>query len=564
MKLDKQVRELSRVLYTDLDTPYSLGCFLLLKYDEWDQLAQRRVDPRHYLDTVSGAERFRRDYQAAELLRKYPGLPGFSSQGRKDAALRGFWEAEKQCFLTNQRLDRHLRNYGLSRPEMRLAEFIDKVKKLVSRVLGPLPDDLEGRFGPGATFESRGHRFAASLTAADKMAGHFYCTSAAVPLLPSLWRSAWGRAVLEDSGIGPEIVEGNRFTTVPKDALKDRGICIEPGANVFLQLGVGRHVRHRLKLFGIDLKHGQMLHRRLARHGSFSNELATIDLSSASDTVAYLLVKLLLPEDWFQLFDSLRCPKTRVGGSWVLLEKFSSMGNGFTFELETLIFACLAAIYCGEKLGDGVWAYGDDLIVPRAHGQGFTECLRYFGFTPNERKTFTDGAFRESCGGDFFNGVEVTPYHLTEVPDDPASWIAVANGLRRFGYNSNTHSRARLRVLGFIPAAIRAVRGPSDLGDLVIHDDDQRKWQVQWRHCIRYIRVWRPVSRRVRLANFTPGVQLAVALYGSAEGDRTTTMQRVVAVAKGLKDPGFQIAFGSYLTPRNGVSGYRMGRVAFS
>lgn len=98
------------------------------------------------------------------------------------------------------------------------------------------------------------------------------------------------------------VVRGNRFTTVPKDAWKHRGICIEPSINLFYQLGIGEWLTMRMGR-KLDWKKDsqQAFHRFLAQLGSFTRNNATIDLSNASDTICYNLVKLLLPVDWFNL-----------------------------------------------------------------------------------------------------------------------------------------------------------------------------------------------------------------------------------------------------------------------
>lgn len=567
MKICKQLAELSRVLYADLDTPVSLGCFLRFKYGEWDQLVSMTADPRNYPDNSTGTDKFRRDYQAVELLRKCDGLP--TTIDTKAVALASFWDAEKQCAQTNFRLAPFVFNFGQSRADMRVFDsFVTPVKKLIARWLGPLPDELQWRFGPGATYESKGHPFASSLTVADKMSMDIHCTSDAADLARwAIWPSAWGRGACED-GLVFKYVRGNRFTTVRKDATKERGICIEPGANVALQLGVGRHIRTRLKRFGLDLKRGQLLHSILAMSGSLSGDIATIDLSSASDTVAYLLVKLLLPEEWFELLDSLRSPYTLIGkgkeARWCRLEKFSSMGNGFTFELETLLFAAIAMICCpGEVLGSGVTVYGDDIIVPTQYSNDVVSALKYFGFTPNRRKTYTSGPFRESCGGEFFLGTDVTPYRIKEIPNEPSQWVGVVNGLRQRGAGWSRSNRARRRALGFIPHPIRRLRGPVAFGDLVIHDDDVESWTTVVRSQIRYVKVYRPILRRISLDRWSPAIQLATALYGTAEGIQTNALARSIAASNGDPIPGIVVR-GAYLTPRNGVSGHRMGWAAFS
>lgn len=561
--MDKQVIDVSRVLYADLDTPIALGVYLRQKYGEWDDFLAMRVSPGNYLDTSLGALKYFKDAQAVDLLRKFPSLP--TRVNKRAVAVENFWLAEQQCARTNRFLKPFVENFGYDATTIKLVPFIEKVQRLVKRILGPLPADLGLRFGPGATFESKGHRFASSLTAADKMTMELHCTTEAVDLLPYVYKTAWGRAVIASDRSGHRCVQGNRFTTVPKDATKDRGICIEPGVNVSLQLAVGQLIRKRLRRFGIDLNQGQDLHRALARLGSDCNEVATMDLSNASDTVSLYLVKLLLPEEWYDLLASLRSPFTQVNGRWVRLEKFSSMGNGFTFELETLIFGTLVAIACRGTLGKNVFVYGDDIIYPSGEALSVERCLRLFGFTPNPKKSFSSGPFRESCGGDYFLGFPVRPFYWDSEPNEPASWISVINGLRRATSQvaGGFGRRARNRALANLPANVRKCRGPEILGDLVIHDDEEL-WDTVTRHSIRYVKVWRPILKRVKLSNYSPLVQLATALYGSAEGQLTNMLQLVSATSGVGPVQPVQLLRDSVLVPRNGVTGYRTGRVPYS
>ena len=282
-------------------------------------------------------------------------------------------------------------------------------------------------------------------------------------------------------------------------------------------------MRSKLKKVGIDLIDGQEVHRRVARESSVNGLYATIDLSSASDCVSSSLVKLLLPHGWFSVLDDLRSHFTQVNGSWHRLEKFSSMGNGFTFELETVIFLGIALTLCPNALpGNGVWVYGDDIIVPTSSARDVVSALNFFGFTANERKTFLEGEFRESCGGDFFRGEPVRAHYLEELPDEPQKFISLANGIRRAARQDSSMdlwrslSRPWFKCLDEIPNAIRRLRGPEALGDIVIHDEEER-WDVRWRDSIRYIRSYRPVALgEVRWGGFAYAVQLAAALYGVA------------------------------------------------
>lgn len=490
-----------------------------------DRIAAMAIDPSCYSD----ADSFFRDYQAVELLRKLD-LPTMVG-GLEEKAFETFLACELACAETNQRLRPLADNYygSLGDAAARVIPFIQSCKDFIAEVLGPVPQQLTPSFGKGATYSDR----VPLTTIPDKMSSRPTVTDDCYAIVRHEFeRTAWSHAIWECEGRWaarpPEFVRGNRFTTVPKDTQKRRGICVEPSINVGYQLAVGKHLKGRLKtVAGLDLSGppsenvlsvGQLLHRELARQASIDGSYATIDLSNASDTVSFELVRLLLPTAWFELLDQLRSRFTYANGKWYALSKFSSMGNGFTFELETLIFAALIH-GCGGKVGVNAFVYGDDLIVEPNVARDLLPCLRMFGFTPNKRKTFLAGSFRESCGGDFFNGKAVRPHYIKELPNEPQDWIKLANGLRRVGRNDPNDvvrwyrfRRAWFSVLSNLPTHIRRLRGPEWLGDLVIHDDtwpsvlgDDGIWR--WR-------VYAPVATPISLDHFRPSVQLAAALIG--------------------------------------------------
>lgn len=514
-----------------LDTPVSLSVAIQMRYGEWDDIVSRRVNPRSYCE--QDYWKFARDYMACELFRKYPGLP--LGVNRREVAISLFWASESQCAKTNVRLDPYIDDPLSEACDVRVSEFIRGVKRRIKWVLGPLPSTLEPRFGPGAVFESRDGSVPPSfLCLGDKMQT-LTCTPSMSGLTQFIYETAWGRALVREFAdrSAPQYVRGNRFTTVPKDAQKDRGICIEPGANVALQLSVGKHIRERLlRTAGIDLTRGQEIHGRVASFASHDGKKATIDLSNASDTVSRKLVKLLLPKEWFSLLSCLRSPTTEIDGKTVYLEKFSSMGNGFTFELETLIFWAIAQEIDEER----VLVYGDDIIVSSAACPAVLSALRFFGFTPNSRKTFMDGLFRESCGTDSFNGCSVLAFRWDSVPEKPSDWMSVHNGIRRALRSIGERGlRVLLPIQNRVPLQVRACKGPPDLGDLVFHEDEPY-WNFRIVNSIRWFPCWQPVPSRVSFDHFKPGIQLAMLLYGADSGG----------------------------VPVRNVQGYRRGRVAFS
>lgn len=340
-----------------------------------------------------------------------------------------------------------------------------------------------------------------------------------------LWfPTAWARA----TDLAPIIVLGNRFTSVAKDSEKNRGICIEPSMNVTYQLSVGAHLCKRLRSVGINIKAdtsevtSQMLHQQLALQASLDGLNATLDLSNASDTVSYMLVKTLLPKGWFDLLSALRSPRTHIKGKWHNNHKFSSMGCGFTFELETLIFWAL----CQSVSTGKVLTYGDDIILPAVDSGCAIGLLTLAGFELNAKKSFWDplDPFRESCGGDYFGGMDVRPVFLKNIPSNPAEWIVLANLVRRIKIkfkdecNSSLMDKAWLICVNEVARNYR-VFGPEWAGDMVIHSEDRSSWKTRPAKCeegldrgYMELKVLDPNVRKVKLGKFAPDVQLASAL----------------------------------------------------
>lgn len=206
--------------------------------------------------------------------------------------------------------------------------------------------------------------------------------------------------------------EVSRIMFVPKDARKHRTICAEPTANVFLQLGIDRYIRRRLCYYGIDLS-TQEKNQNLAQRGAQSNLLTTLDLSAASDSIALKILELFPPQ-WANILKSLRTPAGIIKDKKIVFEKLSSMGNGFTFVIETLIFSALlyGVIKCKgdewDHVIDRVAVYGDDIICPTKYTSDLIYVLKRCGFSVNYGKSFTNGPVRESCGKDFYKYHEIS------------------------------------------------------------------------------------------------------------------------------------------------------------
>lgn len=553
-----EVRSIALSLMAGLDCPRSLTVAIMLRYEAWKDLTELTADPRHYRNS----DDYLRAAAATEFLRKYDGFRITNPDGRplnlRAEAIEKWMWSERQCWAANYRFSRVINNEPLgSSDDARLYAFLHAVRKEVGRILGRLPESWEGRFGPGATVTDK----ARESTVAHKMSTNPSLTPNAlgflVPWIGTQWASA--SAAL---GRRPSFVRGNSFFTVPKNSRALRCCAKEPSVNGFYQLGLGRVMKERLRRVGINLKDGKGIHMQVACSASKTGAFATIDLTSASDCLATEVVNFCVPRGWYHALSDLRSPMTRVNGRWYRLEKFSSMGNGFTFELETTIFTAIACVAAreGGHLGEpgvDVFVYGDDIIVPTDVQESTIAALKFFGFTTNARKTYVDGPFRESCGGDYFEGQAVRPYYLESDPDEPHKLISLANGVRRLGAQTPPGHRLRsdlvstwFRILDYLPSDVRRCRGPEALGDLVIHDRESA-WITRWRSSIRFIRVWRPARYdSVDWEGFAYDVQYASALYG------------VELYPPKRIGGGYPARQG--LIPREGVLGYKIGWVPFS
>lgn len=513
----------------------------MIREERWDDLISVKINPNDY----DNAEKYFADVSSVSFLRKYEPLP--TKIDRKQVAIDGFFEAERKCYRTNQRLLPFVYNTYCVEDEA-LAPFFVCLRNEVESLIGPRPpSNPAGRFGPGSTYGDRTQL----ATVPDKMSSRPTMTREAWPFLFPWSGTLWAKACAA-RGDSISIVRGNRFTAVPKDCTKNRGICIGPSVNLFFQLGFGSALRNGLKSSGINLNDAQDTHRQVAREASISGKNATIDLHQASDTVCNALVKLALPPAWHEPLQDLRETHTEITVDGVtkvvLLEKFSAMGNGYTFELETVIFLAICMVIMRQKgvtplPGSNVHVFGDDIIVPSELAKDVIAALRFCGFDCNESKTFVDGPFRESCGGDYFLGTNVRPYFLKKEPSEPQDWIAMANGIRQMGchnpqsdYRMPYLRRAWFMALDNLPVHIRRLRGPSDLGDIVVHDEFEF-WETRTRSSRRYIRCYRPTTyRKVSWDHFYSDVLLAGACYGIGWGD-------------------------GWITPRDSVTGYKVGWV---
>lgn len=292
-----------------------------------------------------------------------------------------------------------------------------------------------GYSGPGASISADGQSFYAkfgsstlSATSAD-----LYFSYRKYVLRRDLWTEAECLRVQIANIL--DVVDSSRTSFAPKNADTARLICTEPSLNMFAQLGLKVLLDRRiLQAWSVDMKDQPEINRLLARIGSETQEFGTLDLSSASDSVSVELCRQLLPGWFFNLLMDLRCKQTFVPshGLSVDLGMISTMGNGFTFPVMTIILSCvIRAVYhdLGIPIQDARrimvgsparfltavpnWAaFGDDLIVKREAYDLVVDVLSLLGFEVNASKSFNSGPFRESCGHDYHHGLNIRGVYL--------------------------------------------------------------------------------------------------------------------------------------------------------
>lgn len=411
-----------------LDTPRSLAVWMLYKSNEHLQLAN--LDPNTDCEPFLGLRSVdvcRRDYLATEFLSKADFLK--TNLNLEEVALDKFLEAEKSCHKANLQL--YKLDSEVEPNKLHHLDSISEARRKIANLLGEF-DPLEFietvNWGPGATAKlSRSERLAY-----DKFRLEDGMSPSCLEFWPQpLWDVTFPRWKPRRQS------EVAALHTVPKNSKTNRCIIIEPGINTFFQKALGQMIRRRLAKIGIRLRTQADYHQKLVPSISKSGDLATVDFSAASDTISRALVFRLLPDDWHAVLDAHRSARVRLpDGSISFMEKFSSMGNGFTFELETLIFWALARSICPRR--EIVSVYGDDVILPSVRLESYQKLCEFCGLTLNTQKSFNSGYFRESCGAHAFNGKDAKPVYLRSRIRVLLDIFRTANQLRRLAHQMNS------------------------------------------------------------------------------------------------------------------------------
>lgn len=414
-----------------IDTPYSL---YLLDNFKRGVVEFSAPDPSWYKSHTS----YFKDAQAYALVGKNAQFKLVSDEDLEFKLVSDFFASEQRLKSVNERFSPII--------VRKHPQWVDEVVNNVQKLIGNGPnwslEEDEFFFGPGSSYAIKGQH----INLLDKLERQ-----------PSISEGCkhFISFILENTTYSDHIdldactvVNHNYFSWVPKKFDQLRGICIENDLNVVGQKFVGNRLRKSLRRKAYDLNNQHALHKEAVRlcslvHNSAERlPLATRDLRNASNSIARNVVKYCFPPIWHHAMNLTRSHKTQIGNLIHENELFSSMGNGFTFEMETILFLAVLMTLPhndflrkeGTQIVGHISVFGDDIICHEDDVALLDERLLYLGFEINHEKSFATGPFKESCGADFWDGHDVRPIYLRGNNDDEnniESVYGLANKIRR-------------------------------------------------------------------------------------------------------------------------------------
>lgn len=260
-----------------------------------------------------------------------------------------------------------------------------------------------------------------------------------------------------------------KLIAVPKTLKGPRLIASEPTALQYCQQAILGWLRANTPTplrTCIDFS-SQEPSREKALLSSRTGDLATVDLSSASDRLSLWLVERLFrkSQDLLDMIDATRsiyCTDGTESGvfSLIKLRKMACQGCAYTFPVQSMAYAMIAiavrlyesgyspyprkgydrkiTIKAIHTAARKVRVFGDDIIVPSQDVPVLAHLLLDLGLKVNASKTHHKGHFRESCGMDAYRGHNVTPLYIRSNELAPTaasltSWIDVRNNAYQKG-----------------------------------------------------------------------------------------------------------------------------------
>lgn len=377
------------------------------------------------------------------------------SDERTTHALRKFLQCEQELRISDAALHDDLRR-----------EYSSLARRLWTNVLGNVDrrlyvGDFRPKHGPGSTADG--------LIGNQKFSNRLWTTrlEKEFPFLENAmasWSQYRDLERVEFLEPGNEIPV--KVITVPKTLKTPRIIAVEPTHMQYMQQAIHEIIVEEIRRDDFASNFlcydDQTPNQVLARHGSRTGELATLDLSEASDRVSNEHVRLLLANhpNMFRAVDSTRSRKAHVLNEALgfnenlRLAKFASMGSALCFPMEAFVFTTLVFLGIQKSLGyhltkkdiqsfkGRVRVYGDDIVVPVEHASDVIRTLETFGFKVNSSKSFWTGKFRESCGKDYYDGYDVSIVKVRSMfpdskqnVDELVRTVALRNHLSAAGFD---------------------------------------------------------------------------------------------------------------------------------
>lgn len=319
--------------------------------------------------------------------------------------------------------------YSIATARQLLYQWFSSKRTVEEAAITMTDIESSARFGPGASVGMKGKPTTlyfkcgdAPMTAGSDFVRSWYESSVAQnPLCEAaeMARKARQGAILVQSN-------GN-LAFVPKSYSARRIVITEASLNTYFQLGLGEEMQRVLREHtGISFSTQPDLNVELARQGSIDGTYATMDLKQCSDYISRALVEFMFPPVIVRWFNKLRTNcVTTANGEQIELFMCSTMGNGFTFPLQTiLLVACVLGVYdtlgipVATQNGRNYGVFGDDIVVTADAYHLLSSVLQALGLRVNQAKSFNEGSFRESCGADFLNGTNVRGVYLKRYQTD--------------------------------------------------------------------------------------------------------------------------------------------------
>jgi hypothetical protein len=244
------------------------------------------------------------------------------------------------------------------------------------------------------------------------------------------------------------------------------------------------------------------------------------------------------------------------------------MGNGFTFPLQTVLFASVVtAVYRvygikpvhsryhpvrrPEALGTSNFGvFGDDIIVVREAYDLVCRMLSLLGFQVNSDKSFNTGLFRESCGHDYYRGYNVRGVYLQTLSDECDCFSAI-NRLNRW---SAAHLVPLAGLVGFLSKKVRKFYVPYDEADdagLKVPERYARGCLVDKRTKLRCYRAFQQVVSRIQLPVTSERVKREIGWFENPDGLMLTLLAgRISRGSVGVKSKSRRAKILSRSTPR--------------